>query len=134
MARVYATRTDLVGYAPAGVVVPADPEASRMLARASEAVELATMSAVYATDAAGLPTDTAVVGAMRDATCAQVVHWVESGDESGQAGQWTSVGIGSISLARAGAGTAVTPAGHLPDAVARPLHLAGLLPGHIIHL
>ncbi|MGW1679389.1 hypothetical protein [Saccharopolyspora sp. NPDC002376] len=134
MGRVYANRDELVSYAPAGVVVPAEPEASRMLARASDEVELATMSAIYTTDAAGMPTDPTVVDAMREATCAQAVHWIETGDESGTAGQWASVGIGSINLARTANGAASTPAGHLPDTVARPLRLAGLLPGQIVHL
>lgn len=134
MGRVYANRDELEGYAPAGVVVPAEPEASRMLARASDEVELATMSAIYTTDAAGMPTAPTVIDAMREATCAQAVHWLETGDESGTAGQWSSVGIGSITLARTANSAASTPAGHLPDTVARPLRLAGLLPGHIVHL
>lgn len=132
MGRVYATHSDLVSYAPADVTVPEQGEADRMLARASEAVEDLTAAAVYPTDSGGLPTDDTHVTAMRDATCAQVVWWLDTGDELGTAGQWGNVAAGSISLSRGSTGYGTTP-GHTPDTVARPLRLAGLLPGAPLH-
>ena len=135
MARVYATRDDLVAYAPAGVTVPDEPEAGRLLARASEAVEAATISAVYAVDAAGMPTDPGILAALRDATCAQAVDWLTTGDELGQAGRWQSVSIGSISLSggTSATGAGGTSLGGLAVSAERVLRLAGLLPGVIVH-
>lgn len=134
MARTYATRDDLIAYTPEGVDVPAEPEVSRLLTRASEAVELLTMSAVYPVDDEGVPTEARHVEAFRTATCAQAAHWLETGDETGTAGQWSAVSIGSINLARA-AGVAAGPSQiRTPDAITRPLRLAGLLPGAIVHL
>ncbi|WP_344677231.1 hypothetical protein [Saccharopolyspora taberi] len=130
---MYATRAELVAYAPADAVIPDEPEASRLLARASEAVEELTFTAIYDTDADGMPVDPEDVAAFRDATCAQAVHWLETGDESGQAGQWGTVSIGSVSLSRNGAGNADGSDGRTPDTVSRPLRLAGLLPGYIVH-
>lgn len=133
MPRVYATRDDLAAYAPAGVDVPDEPEVSRLLARASEAVELLTLTAVYPVDDAGMPTEAEHVAAFREATCAQAAHWLDTGDETGTAGQWSNVTIGSISLGRA-KDVADSPA-HIstPETVIRPLWLAGLLPGSITH-
>lgn len=70
---VYATTTDLVD---GGWLTTSPDSAARLLAAASRRVRRATVSARYATDAAGAPTDDAVVEAFRDATCAQVAAWV----------------------------------------------------------
>lgn len=107
MARVYATRTDLVAYAPADVSVPDEPEATRLLTRASTHVDrYGLLTAVYDVDTGGLPTDTAIARAVRNATCAQAVYWLQTGDETGAASQWGSLGIGSVSLSRGSNGTA----------------------------
>ena len=60
------------GLAPAG--------AARLLVRASEVIDQALRTAVYAVDTNGAPTDTAVIAALVGATCAQVEFW-ETGDE-----------------------------------------------------
>ncbi len=134
MALVYATRADLEAYAPAGVTVPADPEASRLLARASERIGVATRSAVYHVDSGGMPTDSAVADAMRDATCALVVHWLTTGSEDDDAAAYTSVSIGSISVQRApGAAAGTGRVGTLPVSAWTPLELAGLVGGPITH-
>jgi hypothetical protein len=107
MARMYATRTDLVAYAPADVTVPDDPEATRLLTRASAHVDrYGLLTAVYDVDTGGLPTDTALAEAIKLATCAQAVYWLATGDETGAAAQWGSVGIGSVNLSRGSNGTA----------------------------
>jgi hypothetical protein len=128
---VYATRDDLVDspYVTATISVPDDPEATRLLTRASGKVDELLLTAIYDTDSGGAPTDAKVIEALKEATCAQAAWWLETGDESGVQGRYQSVGIGSVSLTRAGAGSARGVAGDdtaSPDA-ARVLRLAGLL-------
>jgi hypothetical protein len=72
----YATVVQLAAQ-PWGLT-PAD--AARLLVRASEVIDQALRTAIYAVDDAGAPTDTAVIAALADATCAQVEFW-ETGDE-----------------------------------------------------
>lgn len=132
MTRVYATRADLLAYT-AGMTsyaVPAEPEATRVLTRASQRLDATVLrTAIYDTDdVTGLPTDTDVIAAIRDATCAQVVWWAQTGSETGANDQYGDVAIGSVRLGRgkAGSGTASsTPA--VAPAVAD--HLADLTPG-----
>jgi len=136
MARVYATEAQLAAYgAPAGVVLPTGADALRQLTRASELVDLAIITAVYDTDTVtGLPTATAVTEALRDATCAQVAYWAETGDQSGTGGQWQSVKIGSVSLTGSSSGQSGTSSGRqLAEQAWTHIRLAGLLPGAIIH-
>jgi hypothetical protein len=125
--RVYATTADLANYLEA--VPPAN--ARRLLRQASADIEQATKTAIYDVDTNGFPTDTAVLAAMRDAVCAQVEWWNETGDSLGVTGQWGSVKIGSVSLdGRAGsAGTG----GQLAANAATILRNAGLTPGNVLH-
>lgn len=98
----YATTTDLEEY-----LDPLPVDAELMLARASRLVGQAVRNAVYHTDTDGVPTDESVVTALMEATCEQVVAWVRGGgDGTGVGEQFTSVSIGSVSLSRAGGGTA----------------------------
>lgn len=132
--RVYATRADLVAYGlPPGVTAPDEPEATRVLTRASERVDDALVSALYRTNTDGTPYDPDVVEALRNATCAQVIEWRRTGDEHGDAGQWQSVGIGSVNLSRNTAAPTAAP-GELCDAAERHLRRAGLLAGNIVAL
>ncbi|MCZ9348548.1 hypothetical protein NGM36_01785 [Streptomyces mutabilis] len=126
MGRVYATPEQLTAWT--GRPAPADAE--RLLARASEDVESALLTALYATDAAGMPTDPAVVQALADATCAVVEYREESGDTgTGAADRWGSVSLGPVSLGdRRDTGgdpydVDLGPRAH------RALRRAGLLPG-----
>src|SRR4051794_26110046 len=103
MARVYADRAALLAYAPADQVadLPADPEATRLLTRASRRVDRLLFAAVYDTAATtGLPTDPDVAQALSEATCEQALWWLETGDESGASDQYQSVSAGSIALTR----------------------------------
>lgn len=133
MPRIYATAADLAAYAPPGVTVPDEPEATRVLTRASERVDDALVSAIYRTNSDGTPYDPDVVEALRNATCAQVVEWLRTGDEHGDAGQWQSVGIGSVNLARNTAAPTTAPGELHADAIAH-LRRAGLLAGYIVAL
>jgi len=89
---VYAETSDLVAMLPDGLTAPAD--ATRLLIRASRAIDSALRTAVYAVDDDGVPTDTLLAAALLDATCEQAAWWLETGDEQGVAGTITSAGSG----------------------------------------
>ncbi|MCO1575027.1 hypothetical protein M8C13_04540 [Crossiella sp. SN42] len=135
MARVYATQTQLTDYgAPQGVQLPEGAAAARALRVASTLVDKALKSAVYDTDpVTGLPTGPTVAEAMANATCAQVVAWAASGvDETGAAGQWQNVSIGSVQLGRGTtSGSEPAPGTALCQQGLTELEVAGLLPGTI---
>lgn len=129
MSRVYATAADYTTWVGADesdstAVVPADID--RQLARASLDIERATLTAVYAVDDDGLPTDTAIAQAFEDATCAQVEAWQDTGDELGTGVTYDDVQIGSVRLARRNTSLSTTP-GALAPRAATILSLAGLL-------
>jgi len=123
MARTYATaeqftaRPDQAG----AVVTPLELES------ASRRVELAVMGSVYAVDASGLPTDTDVQEALRDATLELVAWRRANGVQSGVMPKLKTASIGSASytLQDTAAG-GVDPDG-LPQESATILRLAGLL-------
>lgn len=92
----YATVQQLTAWLGGESAVPSD--ADRLLDRASELIDTATVAAVYATDVDGQPTEHRVIDGLRDATCAQVEYWLETGDELGVAGAYGSVSIGSVTL------------------------------------
>lgn len=137
MALVYATRADLVAYAPADttVTVPGEPEATRLLTSASKEIRRATLTAIYTTDTDGYPTDTAKRQAFRDATCAQALWWLNNpGMETGTSTQYQSVSIGSVSLSRgntsgAGAGGSLPRLAPQADTELRD---AGVLVGSVV--
>lgn len=93
----YATAADLAAsdFLPAGLTAPVGADAARLLSRASRMVDSLLRRAVYDVDADGLPTDTGVIAAVRDATCAQACWWLETGDEAGVASGLDSLGAGS---------------------------------------
>ena len=99
---VYAVEADLADseYLPKGTTAPTGAEATRLLTRASRRVDRLLLAAIYDTDDTGAPTDPDVAAAVRDATCAQAAWWLETGDESGAAARYQSVGIGSVNLTR----------------------------------
>lgn len=127
MGRVYATAEDYAAWT--GQATP-PPDIGRLLARASEDVDSALMTAVYDTDAEGMPTAPDVRAALRDATCAQVEYQQATGDDgTGAVGRWDSVSLGPVSLSgrkdtAGGAGTL-----DLAPRADRVLRRAGLLPG-----
>lgn len=120
----YATVDDLEAYVGRDDI----DDAERKLERASSLVDEALIGAFYAVDASSNPTDADVIAAMRDATCAQVEWWEETGDELGAAGQYSSVGIGSVSLVRANSATTGQAPGLLCPRALGHLRVAGLYP------
>ncbi len=75
----------------------APPDAERLLRRASELLD-ATVTAPFLVDEDGGPLDAGDAEALRDAACAQVRFWTETGEEhdiDGLAG--TAVSIGGVS-------------------------------------
>lgn len=124
--RVYATTMEYAAWlgletAPAG--------ATQALRTASLRVDELLLSAVYETDAAGKPTETKHIEALRDATCAQAAHVRAQGDPEGDgASPYKSVSFGSVSLTRAapsdGSGSTAV---YSSDAYSI-LQMAGLIP------
>lgn len=93
--RIYATTADLTAWlAPA----PVPANAAGLLRSASLLVENATIEAVYATNTAGLPTDTAVAGAFKDATTAQAAMWSAAGIDPAGGGVASSAPVRSKKL------------------------------------
>lgn len=96
MPDAYATPADLTAWLPDGTVV-AEPE--RLLSRASELIDGHVLATYTVDDGTGLPTDTDIAAALRDATCAQVEFWLEVGEEhdvANMAGRRVSIGHLSI--------------------------------------
>ena len=95
----YATVGDFIDSAYSDDDSPADEKAlTKLLYRASRHVEGLTMTARYPIDEDGFPEDLNVLEAFRDAVCAQVAYWEETGDVSGAMSSAGSVSIGSLSL------------------------------------
>lgn len=121
MADAYATDAHLTAWLPIGTVVD---EPARLLARASELLDGHVLATYTVDDVTGLPTDSDVAAALRDATCAQVEFWLEVGEEhdvANMAGRQVSIGHFSID--------------RLPDELAararRLLANAGLMSGTV---
>jgi hypothetical protein len=124
--RVYATPEQVwTGRPP-----PAD--ADRLLARASEDIDAALLTAVYRTNSAGLPTDPAVVAALADAVRDQIEYWAATGEDgTGAAGRWDSVSIGPVAMSGRKDFPAAAGDVDLAPRAHRALTRAGLLPGVI---
>ncbi|MET9253753.1 hypothetical protein [Streptomyces sp. NPDC003717] len=126
MGRVYATPEQVWTDRPP----PAD--ADRLLARASEDIDDALLTAVYRADSAGMPTDPKVATALTEAVRAQIEYWAATGDDgTGAAGRWDSVSIGPVSLAGRKDAPAAAGDVDLAPRAHRALTRAGLLPGVI---
>ncbi|MFD4880014.1 hypothetical protein ACFWOB_42550 [Streptomyces sp. NPDC058420] len=125
MGRVYATPEQVWTGQP-----PAD--ADRLLARASEDIDDALLTAVYRTDSTGMPTDPKVVTALAEAVRDQIEYWAATGDDgTGAAGRWDSVSIGPVSLSGRKDAPAAAGDVDLAPRAHRALTRAGLLPGVI---
>jgi len=98
--RSYATTGDLARW-----VDPLPVDARGRLERATMKIDELLRCAWYPVDDDGEPTEPDHQVALRDATCALVRWWGETGDDGTGAGRlWTSVSAGSISVTRANAG------------------------------
>lgn len=98
-----------------------DSVVEKRLTTASFEVDGLTRLTPYATDAEGKPTDPLIVEAFRDATCAIVQHWEETGDPLGTALTQGAVSIGSVSL-----GTTSSSKSSLTDAEVREQRIGSL--------
>lgn len=118
----YATVAELEAWL--GQTPPADAE--RLLDRASGLVDRATVAAVYKVDDQGAPTNPDMAATLRDATCAQVEYWIETGDEMAAMSTLSSVAIGSVRLGTGQQGGGASP--RLAPRAADLLIVGGLNP------
>lgn len=123
----YATLADLAMFTGS----EPGPDAGRLLVKASRKVDLMLIGSVYDTDDDEMPTQPKVIAALRDATCAQVQYWDETGDTTGSnaAAGWRDVSIGKVRLSRTvgGSGNTAVAQEFAPTAI-DILRVAGLLP------
>lgn len=77
---------------------PIPANATRLLAQASRQVTDATSCDTYDTDANGLPTDTGLLAAMRDATLTQAAAWATLGIDPTIGGLAAKAPVSSKSL------------------------------------
>jgi hypothetical protein len=112
---VYADSADLTAWT--GTAAPSN--ATVLLRSASLLVRRATRSAVYAVDGTGLPADTSVSGAMRDATCAHAAALAAAGVDplaaGTEAGAVSASSIGSASVTFADSAAAAAARARLSD-------------------
>lgn len=95
-ARTYATSTDLANALHAAPPVDADEQ----LRDATRELDYTLRAAIYDVDGDGEPTDPEVIAALRDACCAVVQWWDETGDPLATASAYNTVSIGSVTLSR----------------------------------
>jgi hypothetical protein len=120
----YATSADLAAY----MRDSPPPDCERMLADATREIDLLLLTARYAVDDGGFPSDPAQRKAVRDAVCELVSWWNDTGDPSGLLDAYGSLSAGSISVGRATAGQAKRATSRLPQQVSDILRQAGLAP------
>ena len=118
----YATTQQLQAYT--GATPPAD--ATRLLGRASELIDDHIITAIYAVDAQGYPTDQPIKDALADAVCAQVEYWLAGDEEDDILGPTQGVSLGGMQV-QYGAGTNRATPMYLAPRAARHLRAAGLL-------
>lgn len=128
--RVYATTGDYAD-SPYTSVPPADLDVRRLLLVASGRIDEMLIASIYETDSVTLlPTDTAVIAALRDATVAQAAYQAEIGDPYGLGvDQYQSVAIGGVNLGRSYTGAGGSVPGRFSAEAARILSAAGLSGG-----
>lgn len=118
----YATAADVGTWL--GGTTPAD--ADRLLSRASDLLDETLLTAVYDTDTAGLPTDSTVAAALRDAACAQVEFWTVGDEEDDILGPVQGVAVAGLQVQYGAGDNRATPM-YLAPRAARILRTAGLL-------
>lgn len=124
--RIYATELDLQDF-----TCEAPPaNALALLRRASLVVDGLIVTANYATDDDGYPTDLDVSDVLRDATCAQASWFDETGDVSGASSRFNSLGLGNFSASGGGTGSGTNTtaaASRIAPETVQILQTAGLL-------
>lgn len=95
----YATSDDVEDFVSEDVwLAVVDLDVDRLAARATELID-SKVRAAFAIDDDGIPTESTIAEAFRDAVCAQIEFWMEVGEEhdtAGMAGRQVSVGHFSI--------------------------------------
>lgn len=130
--RVYATTTDLANF----LRESPPPGARTLLIDASRAITRVLLTSVYATDSDGYPSDAVQRRAVRDATCAIVEWWGETGDVLGTSGDWATASAGNVAITKA-TGSDGTPRStivtgrDLPSKAWTALVEAKMLPGTV---
>jgi hypothetical protein len=133
---VYAKVSDLKKFLGVEELDASDTEAKAGLRRASNEVRGLTRTTVYETDDDGLPTDTAVLEAFKDATCAFVAYWDETGDITGGNAIAGPVKILSVTLggtATGGASSRSAADARRADEAVTILRNAGLIGSAVSH-
>jgi hypothetical protein len=120
----YATVADLESYL--GVTPP--DNAAYLLRDAQDLLDAtALLTASYAADTNGNPTDAKIIAALKKAACQQVEWWLQTGDPLDEMGQYQSFAIEGLSVSR--------KVDASPDRVCKKardtLRVAGLSPGQI---
>jgi hypothetical protein len=130
----YATEAEYVDYSGRGDASGnADSDdVPRWLNRASDLIDEVLIGAVYPVDASGNPTGATVIAAFRDACCAQVEWWDTTGTgpeaDIGHDQEYSSVGLGSLSLSRHNSATSSRGPSRLAARAWGHLRTAGLTP------
>lgn len=108
---VYATAMELADYLGS----PAPSGAERLLRRASALLDAHVLTPYAVTYPGGVRTvsDPDVAAALRDAACAQVEWWLETGDEKEATARFASPSVAGISLASSGIRIAPRAIDHL---------------------
>lgn len=97
-----------------GEVPPAS--GARLLQRATELIDTHVFGYYEIDSVTELPTETKVIEALRDATCAQVEWWLATGDEKEATSRFKHPGIGSLNLVSTGRRIAPRAVDHLKSA------------------
>lgn len=97
----YATPADFASWNNS-LIPPTDLQ--RLLDRASDLIDAALITAVYAIDSNGNPTDTNDIATLKNACCAQVEWWLITDKEFG-----LPLGTASLNLAHGGAEQNASP-------------------------
>lgn len=115
---VYATKADLADYIGIeGTNLPVDAE--RLLERASELMDAATLGRID-------QENTNHMEAAKNATCAQVEYWIQTGEQQDVSGPIEGYSIGSLQIQYGSGADRVSPTVLAPRS-RRYLFLAGLL-------
>lgn len=104
--------------------VPAPADGSRLLQRATELIDTYTFGGYPIDSVTELPTETFVTEALRDATCAQVEWWLQTGDEADVLSGHSMVSIPGA-MTTSGARTRLAP--RAKDALKRANLLQGVM-------
>lgn len=131
MSRTYATPTE---YATWLAVEEPPHGAARLLRDASLEIDEMLFTAHYRVDHDGMPVDPAVIGALRDATCAQAEHRAEYGDDVTLVENGQGASLGPLSFGGSGATTLGGKSSSIPQQSPKALRIlrtAGFTPGSI---